>query len=54
MKVHGSAGNTSTTKHRRAVALRYMGDDVVYDFAERTAYGFMAYLPEFLKGQGRG
>jgi ectoine hydroxylase-related dioxygenase (phytanoyl-CoA dioxygenase family) len=28
--VHGSTGNVSATRRRRAVALRYLGDDVRY------------------------
>ncbi|MEL7044268.1 MAG: phytanoyl-CoA dioxygenase family protein, partial [Pseudomonadota bacterium] len=27
---HGSTGNTSSTRHRRALTLRYLGDDVRY------------------------
>ncbi|MEM6626050.1 MAG: phytanoyl-CoA dioxygenase family protein [Pseudomonadota bacterium] len=27
---HGSTGNTSATRHRRAMTLRYLGDDVTY------------------------
>lgn len=28
--VHGSAGNASTTRRRRALTTRWLGDDVVY------------------------
>lgn len=31
MTVHGSAGNTSSDRRRRGYAVRYVGDDVVYD-----------------------
>merc|ERR1712216_20865 len=29
--IHGSAGNTSLERHRRAASIRYIGDDVVYE-----------------------
>lgn len=28
--IHGSAGNTSLERHRRAASIRYVGDDVVF------------------------
>jgi ectoine hydroxylase-related dioxygenase (phytanoyl-CoA dioxygenase family) len=28
--IHGAAGNSSTTRRRRAISVRYCGDDVVY------------------------
>lgn len=31
LTIHGAPGNSSATQRRRAIALRYCGDDVVYD-----------------------
>jgi len=28
--IHGSAGNTSSERHRRAASIRYIGDDVTF------------------------
>lgn len=34
--VHGSKGNVSKTRGRRALSLRYLGDDIRYQFQENT------------------
>jgi ectoine hydroxylase-related dioxygenase (phytanoyl-CoA dioxygenase family) len=36
LTIHGSGGNTSLTRRRRAVSLRWAGDDVAYDARSGT------------------
>ena len=48
MTVHGSSGNTSTTRRRRGYTARYCGDDVRYDPRPGTAE------PVLVEGLQRG
>lgn len=42
--IHGSAGNTSLERNRRAASIRYIGDDVVYEPNKAgPSLGFRAY-----------
>lgn len=49
--VHGSAGNTSAERHRRAASIRYIGDDVVYDHPQA---GSMVAVSAFLTPSKHG
>jgi len=44
--IHGSAGNRSLERHRRAASIRYIGDDVVYEANKvDSRLGSQAYDP---------
>merc|ERR1711959_419499 len=45
--IHGSAGNISSTMHRRAASIRYIGDDVVFE-AKKADFRLYAMDPVLL------
>ena len=47
--LHGSRGNSSTTTRRRALSVRYSGDDVVYD--PRPSTMSLYWDPELAPGE---
>lgn len=49
--IHGSAGNTSTSRHRRAASIRYIGDDAVFKAAATDPKFQASYNPTFKDGK---
>jgi ectoine hydroxylase-related dioxygenase (phytanoyl-CoA dioxygenase family) len=59
LTVHGAAGNTSSDKRRRALAVRYTGDDARYDprpgtFMEMESVRANVPAPGVAKGEPMG